>query len=211
MKRMTPPWWGIPVVLVVGIAVIVAGWWWDRRRIRRASEGFTTDEDLATRSPARTLPDADVTALLAGRGPAPTVPGGLADRAFLTHPQRGVAAVRDPLVVVTDADVHDERLVVPLLDAAHSARRALVLVAPSFGFDVLGTLRANLLTARVTTLPIELADPVLLASVAERCGCAVVPDADLRSGWLPPGVRGSCPAWVADSDDSWIVDAPSAD
>ena len=206
---MNPPSWGIWVLLVVGVLVIAAGWWWDRRRHRAASEGFTTEDDLqaqarATRNP-HTLPDADVAALLAGRTEEPTLPGGLADREFLTHPERGVAAVRDALVVVTDADLDDERLILTLLDSAHTRSRPLVLVAPSFGFGLLGTLRANHITGRVTTLPIELADPGLLHEAARLTGGEVVPDADLRSGWLPDSVRGTAASWVADEDDSWVT------
>lgn len=202
---MNPPWWGIPVLLVVGAAVIVAGWWWDRRRQRAASEGFTTEDDL-TKGPTKPqLPDAELPALLGARGLEPTLPAGLADRAFLTHPTRGVAAVRDPLVLVTDVELDDERLILPLLDSAHTTRRALVIVAPGFGFGLLGTLRANLLTGRVTTLPVELADPDLLGRAAGLCSTTVVPDADLRAGWWPAENRGTCAAWVADLDDSWVI------
>lgn len=204
---MNLPSWGIGVVLVVGVLVIGAGWWWDRRRQRAASEGFTTEDDLARGTRAEGLPDADVTALLAARGPAPDLPGGVADREFLTHPARGVAAVRDPMVVVTDAELEDERLILTMLDSAHSRGRTLVLVAPTFGFGLLGTLRANLMTGRVTTLPIELADPDLLARTAALCGTLVVPDADLRAGWWPDSHRGTCAAWVADLDHSWVLPA----
>ena len=206
---MNPPWWGIPVLLVVGAAIILGGWWWDRRRQRAASEGFTTEEDLAAAAPPPGIPEDRLGELLASRGPEPTFPAGLADRAFLTHPPRGVAAVVDPYVVVTDTDLDDERLVLHLLDAAHTHRRALVLVAPGFGPALLGTLRANHVTGRVTTVPVELADPDLLARAATLCGSTVVPDADLRSGWWPADRRGTCAAWVADLDDSWVTPAPS--
>lgn len=206
---MNPPWWGIPVLLVVGAAVILGGWWWDRRRRRAASEGFTTEDALASATPPPGLPDADLAVLLGDRGPEPTLPAGLADAEFLTHRNRGVAAVRDPLVVVTDTELDDERLVLPLLDSAHVTRSPLVLVAPGFGFGLLGTLRANLLTDRVTTLPVELSDPDLLAEAARLCGTVVVPDADLRSGWWPPSHRGACAAWIADLDDSWVTPSTS--
>ncbi len=208
---MNPPWWGIPVLLVVGAAVIVAGWWWDRRRQRAASEGFTTEDDLTAAAPPSTLSDTELATILAARGPEPTLPAGLADREFLTHPARGVAAVTNPIVVVTDADLDDERLILALLDSAHTTRTPLVLVAPGFGPGLLGTLRANQLSGRVTTLPVELSDPHLLTRAAESCGTVVVPDADLRAGWWPPSHRGTCTAWVADTDDSWVtpVEGPS--
>ena len=202
---MNPPWWGIPVLLVVGAAVIIVGWWWDRRRQRAASDGFTTEDDLRKSPNKPQLPDAELATILESRGPEPTLPAGLADGEFLTHPTRGIAAVRDPLVLVTDAELDDERLILPVLDSAHTTRRALVIVAPRFGFGLLGTLRANMLTGRVTTLPIELADPDLLARAAELCATTVVADADLRAGWWPASHRGTCDAWVADLDDSWVL------
>lgn len=205
---MNPPSWGIPVLLVVGVLVIAAGWWWDRPRTRKGAEGFTTEDDLLSHTPPSTLPDADLAALLSARGAEPTLPGGVADREFLTHPRSGVAAVRDPIVVVTDAPLEDERLILSLLDSARARSRPLVLVAPGFGFGLLGTLRANHLTGRVTTLPIELADPDLLSRTAALCGTAVTPDADLRSGWLPESSRGTAAWWVADMDDSWVEGAP---
>ncbi len=204
---MNPPWWGIPLLLVVGAAIIIAGWWWDRRRQRRASEGFVTEDDLTTSPPPTVLSETDLSTILAARGPEPTLPAGLADREFLTHPARGIAAVQNPIVVVTETDLEDERLILTLLDSALTTRSPLVLVAPTFGFGLLGTLRANHRTGRVTTLPVELTDPELLSRAADLCHTLVVPDADLRSGWLPPSHRGTCASWIADLDDSWVTPA----
>lgn len=200
---MTPPQWGIPVLVVLGVIVIAFGWWWDRRRNRKLSDGFTTEDDLAglTPPPSSTTP---IDVLLAARAGDATIPGGLADAAFLTHRAEGVAVAEDALILVTDADLDDDRLLIDALARAQQDGRPLVIVAPQFGFGVLGTLHANLLTGRVGVLPIELADPDLLAHTAGLCGGAVVPDADLRSGWLPPEVWGTAGFWVADLDDSWI-------
>ena len=200
---MTPPQWGIPVLLALGVAVIAFGWWWDRRRHRKLDDGFTTEDELAGLAPpaASTTP---IDVLLAARAGNATVPGGLADAAFLTHRAEGVAVAEDALVLVTDATLDDDRLLIDALARAQQGERPLVVVAPEFGFGVLGTLRANLLTGRVGVLPIELADPHLLTHTAELCGGAVVPDADLRSGWLPPKAWGTAAIWVADADDSWI-------
>ncbi|MDO5535612.1 MAG: hypothetical protein Q4F65_13310 [Propionibacteriaceae bacterium] len=205
---MNPPWWGIPVVLVIGAAVIVAGWWWDRRRHRAESAGFITAEDITRASGPVGLPEADARALLAQRGPTPTLPGGLADAAFVTHPTLGVGIVRDPLVLVTDAEIDDDRLLLPLLTLARTADTALVLVAPWFSPDAVGTLAANHRTGRVSVLPIELADPDLLAGIARQCARAgdgaVIGASDLQAGWLPDAVRGTAAWWIADLDDSWV-------
>ncbi|MFT3877082.1 MAG: hypothetical protein QM708_11765 [Propioniciclava sp.] len=205
---MTPPQWGIPVVLALGVVVIAAGWWWDRRRYRRLGEGFTTEEDLAKLPTSAATDDASVDPLLARRPAVPTLPAGVADPAFLTHPARNLAVAGHPLVLVTDAALSDDRLLIPLLAQAREHERPLVLVAPDFSTETLGMLRANLLTERVRTLPIH-ADPALLPRAAEACGCLVVPDADLRAGWLPAQAWGAATAWVADLDQSWVIDDAS--
>lgn len=204
---MTPPQWGIPVLVVLGVIVIACGWWWDRRRNRALSDGFTTEDDLADLTPPQSSTATPIDVLLAARTGDATLPGGLSDAAFLTHRAEGVAVAEDALVLVTDADLDDDRLLIDALARAQREERPLVVVAPEFGFGVLGTLRANLLTGRVGVLPIELADPDLLARAARLCGGAVVPDADLRSGWLPPQAWGTAGIWVADLDDSWIEPA----
>lgn len=200
---MTPPQWGIPILLALGVAVIVCGWWWDRRRYRMLGDGFTTEADLVGLEPPRAA-TTGLDALLAGRSGNATIPGGLADPAFLTHRAEGVAVAENALVLVTDADLDDDRLLVDALADAQRDARPLVIVAPRFGFDLLGTLRANLRTGRVAVVPIELADPGLLARTVDLCGGAVIPDADLRSGWMPPEVWGSAATWVADLNDSWV-------
>lgn len=205
---MNPPWWGIPVVLVIGAVVIALGWWLDRRRHRAASAGFTTEEDLAAHPDPVTLPDADVATLLGARTDGARWPAGLADEAFRTHPARGVAAVRRPLVLVTDAEVDDPRLVLNLLGEAREQDRPLVLVAPGFSFDLLGTLHANARTGRVSTVPLELADPDLLAEVAAATGGQVVTGSALQAGWVPPHAWGEADWWVADADDSWAPPPP---
>lgn len=201
---MNPPWWGIPVILVVGTLAVWFGWWRDRRRNAAASEGFTTEQDLAAQPEAPGLDEAELARLLAARPDDATAPAGLADAAFLTHRTRGVAAVTDPLVLITDADLDDQALALPVLAAARAGEQALVLVAPSFGHALLETLRANTRSGRVTCVPVELADPDLLERLARVCHGRVVPASDLASGWLPDGSLGVCAWWVADRDDSWV-------
>lgn len=200
---MTPPQWGIPALLVLGVVVIGFGWWWDRRRNPKPGEGFVTDDDLDGLAPPR-APATPIDVLLAARADHAGIPGGLADAAFLTHPREGVAVAEDALVLVTDATLDDDRLLIDALARAQQDGRPLVVAAPEYGFRALDTLRANLLTGRVAVLPVELSDPALLQRTAQLCGGTVVPDADLRSGWLPPDAWGAVAIWVADLDDSWI-------
>lgn len=226
---MTPPVWGIPVVLVVGILVVVLGTWWDRARYRAALAAAETEElaEGGVRGPLqptnepvfaeeRTLPavppagnaDAEL-ALLARRGEAATLPGGAPDGRFLNHPRQGVAILLDPVVLVTDAEVTSERDLVTVLAAARRRGRPLVWVAPGFGREVVAGLRANAVAQRVANLPIELGDPLHLRRAVAYSGGRLVAASDVAADWLPDEVWGSCAGWVADTDDSWVV--PPAD
>jgi len=221
---VTPPPWGIPVVLVVGVLVVLAGWWWDRRRHRlrdaalheppeRAIPGLppgrevayvTEDEVLAT-PPA--TPDFDAAAedaLLRYQDSA-TLPGGTPDGRFLTHPRRGVAVLVTPDVLVSEAPVGSGRELLTLLDAARRRGRPVVIVAPEFDADAVATLRANAVTGRLRILPVEVADARALRRAVALTGGRLVAAGDLAADYLPPRVWGTCAAWVADLDDSWVV------
>lgn len=222
---MTPPWWGIPVVVVVGLAVVWYGWWSDRRRARREAEAlraapdrpipglapgadpdFTTEDDLpATPAAPGTPSDAAATDLIAHREDAATLPGGTPDPRFFTHPDRGVAALTAPAVLVLDAPLGAQRDVVTLLDAARRRGKALVVVAPEFTTAALGTLRANAVTGRAPNLPVELAEARSLRKAVALTGGRLVPASDLRSDYLPDAAWGTCAGWVSDAENSWVT------
>lgn len=225
---MTPPWWGIPAILVLGVALVAFGWWWDRQR--RLSEAaaerrspdrpipgmtgetpdpaYTTADDVAAAASDRERrPDGPVAlALVSRRDAAPTLPGGTPDAVFLTLHRRGLAAVPEPLVVVTDAALEIERALLPLLERAGAASRPLVVVAPTFSYAVLDTLRANVVTGRLEILPIEVADLDAQHRAVALTGGRLVPGEDLVSGYLPDEIWGSCAGWVCDLDESWIIE-----
>lgn len=224
---MTPPWWGIPAILVLGIALVAFGWWWDRRRRLRdaaaerrspdraipgqdgeaSDPAYTTADDLAAAAAERTRrPEPpDAAALLSRRDEAATLPGGTPDTVFLTLHRRGLAALVDPLVLVTDAAVESERALLPLLERAGATSRTLVVVAPEFSGGALGTLRANVVTGRVAVLPVELADPDEQRRAVALTGGRLVAGEDLLSGYLPEDAWGTCAGWVSDLDESWII------
>lgn len=234
---MTPPAWGIPVVVVVGALVVVLGTLWDRARYRRAEAelaravpgpatataaapaGATATEPVYTHEVdlAATPLSADEAAeldLLGRRGEASTLPGGAPDGRFLNHPRRGVAILLSPTVLVTDADVTGQRDLATVLAAARRRGRPLVWVARGFGPEVVAGLRANAVTQRVPNLPIELDDPTHLRRAVAYTGGRLVSAADLAADWLPKEVWGTCAGWVATLDDSWVVpqkepDAPA--
>lgn len=214
---MNPPPWGIAVVLIVGVLLVVLATVADRRRARQLPEpergggpllphrdiAHVEDADLPATAPSADA-DADL-ALLARRGDAATLPGGVPDGRFLNHPRKGLAILADPAVLVTDADVAGDRHLQTVLTAARKRGRPLVWVAPSFSRDVVAGLRANAVTSRVPNLPIELADPLHLRRAVAYTGGRLVSAADLSADWLPDEAWGTCAGWLADTDDSWIV------
>lgn len=215
---MIPPWWGIPVILVVGIAVVWFGWWHDRRRAQRAATAlreppprpipglddspqptYTTDEDLRAASRPQADPD-----LLGRRPGSPSLPAGTHD-AFLDA--SGLATLRDSLVLVTDAEITEDRLLVSILQRARRDARPLVIVAPAFSPDVLGTLLANALSGRVASLPVASGGADQRQRAATLTGASVVDADDLAADFLPPQVWGSCRGWISDTTTSWVVRA----
>ncbi|WP_342373019.1 hypothetical protein PCC79_03535 [Propioniciclava soli] len=216
---MIPPWWGIPVILVVGIAVVWFGWWHDRRRARHAATAlreppprptprlddspqptYTTEDDLRA---GAVHPKADP-ALIARRPGSPTLPAGT-HGAFLDA--SGLATRRDPVVLVTDAPITEDHQLLSLLQRARRGARPLVVVAPAFSPDALGTLLANALSGRIASLPVTLTDADERLRAATLTGGHVVDADDLASGFLPPHVWGTCHGWVSDATTSWVVRA----
>lgn len=211
---MTPPAWGIAVVLIVGIIVVFWGWWWDRQRARaeRTASGtaatepppeptYLTEDDL----PTNPLDDPEAVDYLALREDSATLPGGTPDTRFFTHPRRGVAILVDPTVLVTSAEVETQRMLLTVL--AHAARRGrrLVWVASGFDPDAVGTLHANDTTRRVRVIPVELSDPTALRKAVALTGGRLVTASDLAADYLPDEVWGTCAAWVSDTEDSWVI------
>ena len=209
-----PPVWGIPVILVVGIAVVWFGWWADRRADARQSQGYTPQSEVnATDSPtlaadrlaglwdrlptafslATAVPDAFLTTA------APTTPSG-SDPA----PRGPLAALEQPLVLLADADLSDAVALVPALRHARSEGRSLVLVARGFDGAILETLNANARTGRVQTLPVA-ASSAVLAQLSEITCASVLSAQDWTSGWLPANAWGSVDGWISDADRSWLI------
>ncbi|QIK71552.1 hypothetical protein G7070_03780 [Propioniciclava coleopterorum] len=202
---IVPPAWGIPVILVVGIAVVFFGWWWDRRATRIALEGYTPQPEVD----AERADDPDAAALLSRLEDAVTVPTA-ANPAFLTlkpgpdGPAGPLAAVHRPLVLLADAALSDPVALVPALRHARAEQRPLVLVATELDARVLETLDANARTGRVTTLALT-ATPEALARLSELTAATPLTAQDWTAGWLPANAWGTVDGWVADATRSWLL------
>ena len=106
---------------------------------------------------------------------------------------------------MTDAEITHDREVNALLQAAARRGRPLVIVAPGFAPAALATLRANAVTGKLPNLPIQLSESRELRKAVALTGGQLVEDGDLAAGSLPDSTWGTCEAWIADLDNSWIV------
>lgn len=223
--------WGIVVVLVAGVLVIGYGWFADAERERRerralasppereipgydgsdAPTYLTADQVLPLPdSISPQLTDAEL-ALVELRKDSATVPVGTPDGHFLNHPGVGLAVWSDPVVLVSTDPIETQREALTALAAGRRRGRPMVWVAPSFSPDVLGTLVMNTASRKVRVLPIELSDPAHVSRVCSLTGATPVSGADLQMEYLPDSVWGTCGGWVADADDSWIIEASETD
>lgn len=211
---IAPPAWGIPVILVLGIAVVFFGWWWDRRATQEATAGFTSQAEVE--ADAVDHPDdAALTALVPRLADAVTVPT-TCDVGFLTadaprsaggsddSPSGRVAALIHPLVLLADAELRDPLALMPALRHAQDTGRPLVLVARALDSAILDTLDANARTGRVRVLPLT-ATVEGLTRLRELTTAIPLDSQDWSSGWLPAAAWGSTAGWIADIDRSWLV------
>lgn len=215
-------WWGIGIVVLLGALLVWYGWWSDRRATR--------DSIDAAERPAREIPglgagqarpsylkEADVLAtpiapatagehdVIADLDEAPTLPGGVPDASFLNRPDEARAVVTAPAVLVLESRLDADADATTILIAAARRGRPLVIAAPGFAPEILGTLRANIRRGSLTVLPIVLQDPLARRRALALTAGLGVGAADLTSGWLPDESWGSCLGWVADLDDSWVL------
>lgn len=215
-----PPWWGIPLVVVVGAIVVWWGWHSDRRRhadaIAAAREprpipglpADTTPPDYVEPPDAplpHLDPEPDASALLAARPDTATLPAGAASGAFLNHADRGLAILANPHVLTLQDDLTSDRDVVTLLTEARRRGRPLVVVAPYFSDAVLQTLLANARTGKLRILPVPLDDERLRRKAVALTGGRLLSPSALASAWLPDECWGRCEGWISDLDDSWIL------
>ena len=93
-------------------------------------------------------------------------------------------------------------------DAGRAALREALpdaaTVAAAFGPTLLRTLAANAAHRAFANLPVAL-DAAGREAVCAATGAAPVPAADLHAGYVPADALGTCRAWIADQNVSWIV------
>lgn len=231
---MDPAFWGVAVVLVVGIGLVGYGWLSDRRKAReyfaalaappeRTIPGFHPDVrppeylselQAVTRADGagRTdLSDARRTALDARLSSATPFAAPWTRAEFATDAPGKRAVLEHPLILIVDDEVTTVRELLLPLEAAKQSDRPLVLVAPAIDEVVSDTLRANKLQRMLACVAVTLPDDKARAALAETVGAMIVTHGDLQSGWLPPEAFGTCDTWVSDAKRSWVLPTPGPD
>lgn len=216
---MVPPAWGIPAIVVVGTLLVVLALLADRRSARRVREALDSAPDTPipgfspaaqpTYTPPEALAASTLTAtdaqrdLVEQRPDHRTVPAGVHDEAL--RPVDGFAVVEHPAILITNEPIPDARGLLTILGAVRRRGGPAVWVAPSFTDATLDTLGANALSGRLTVLPIPLPDAAQRSVVVERTGAEPVPAADIDADYLPASVWGTCRAWIANAEASWLL------
>jgi hypothetical protein len=220
-------WWGIVVIVVVGVAVVVYGYFDDKRKTRERDAAMQAPpqrdiprfqptnqapeylSELKARSRPDKLPSTDLndltrTDLKAAMAAAPSVSAGLAAKSFATDSATGWAVASNPIVAVLTDRVDTVRELLPLLERAHKADRPLVLAAAGYGTAVLDTLAANTVQGKVQIVPVVVnADQG--ARVAALTLATPLSHTDLQAGWTPDDALGSSDTWISDRKTSWII------
>lgn len=222
-------WWGIAVIVVVGLGIVIYGALDDKRKTRERDESMqappkrdiprfepTTEapaylSELQARTRPEKLATTDLTALTrtdlkAAQASAPSIAAGIPSDSFVTDTPTGWAVAGDPFVAVLADRVDTVREILPLLERAHKADRPLVLVAPGFGRDVIDTLAANTVQGKVRCVPVAV-DAEQSERVVALTLATPLLHTDLQSGWAPEEALGTIGTWVSDRKRSWLIES----
>ena len=221
---------GLIAVIAVGLLAIVFGAVRDRRiNERRRREMLAPPE----RSIPRFAPDAPtpnyLSELQARRPPAdarPTdlsaaerdelrtameTPGatvldqGYATADLVTDPATGWSVLRRPSVLVADSGIATIREIMGVLENQIPTGRGLVVVAPAIGDELVATFAVNHIRQVITILPLIVTDDAVRQRIATATGAQLMSHTDLQSGYLVPGLLGSCQTWVSSSRRSYVL------
>ncbi|MFT4217104.1 MAG: hypothetical protein QM619_07965 [Micropruina sp.] len=225
-------WWGIAIILVLGIAVVTYGALDDRRKTRerdaamaappkrdiprfepsREPPQYLSEGEARTRPaglPASDLTDQQRADLTKALDAAPSIQAGIPDGRFVTDAASGWAVASDPLVVLCGDPVTTIRELLPVLEKAQRAGRPLALAAPEFGPEVIDTLAANTVRSKEQCIPVVVTANQS-AQLAEHTLATPLARGDLQAGWVPEESLGTVATWVSSRDRSWLVHGAQA-
>ncbi|GAA3704526.1 hypothetical protein GCM10022204_22540 [Microlunatus aurantiacus] len=221
---------GLVAVVVVGLAVIVLGAVRDRRiterrrreilapperTIPRFSPDAATPRYLSELQARRPPVDAEPTDLSTAErdelqtaltGPdVTTIDSGYASADLVTDPTTGWSVLRQPNVLVAEAAVTTIRELLGVLERQIPTGRGLVVVAPAIADELLATFAVNHLQRVITILPVVVTAEADRERIADATGSQPASHADLQSGYVPPGLLGTCATWVSSARESHVV------
>lgn len=221
---------GLIAVIVVGFAAIVFGAVRDRRiNERRRREMLAPPErsipkfspdaptpnylsELQARRPPSDATPTDLSPaerdeLRAAMGSADTVviDHGYASADLVTDPATGWSALHRPSVLVADAGIATIRELLGVLEHQIPTGRPLVVVAPAIGDELIATFAVNHLRQVITVLPVIVTDETIRRWIATTTGAQPMSHLDLQSGYVVPGLLGSCATWVSSARQSHLI------
>jgi len=221
---------GLIAVLVIGLAAIVFGAVRDRRinerrrremlapperSIPRFSPDAPTPNYLSELQARRPPPDATPTDLSpAERDELRTamdspdtvvIDHGYASADLVTDRATSWSVLRRPSVLVAEAGIATIREVLGVLENQIPTGRPLVVVAPAIGDELLATFAVNHIRQVITILPVIVTDQADRRRIATTTGAQLMSHLDLQSGYLVPGLLGSCATWVSSSRQSHLI------
>ncbi len=221
---------GLVAVIVLGLAAIVFGAVRDRRlnerrrremlapperSIPKFSPEAPTPSYLSELQARRPPPDATPTdlstadrdELRAAMGSPDTtvIDRGYATADLVTDPTTGWSVLRQPSVLVAETGITTLREILGVLEDQMPTGRGLVVVAPAIGDELLSTFAVNHIRQVITILPVIVTDESVRRQIATTTGAQLMSHTDLQSGYLVPGLLGTCDTWVSSARQSHIL------
>ncbi|HEY5980731.1 MAG TPA: hypothetical protein VIT41_13975 [Microlunatus sp.] len=134
-----------------------------------------------------------------------TIEHGYATPDLVTDPATGWSVLHRPNVLVTETSVSTVRELLGVMENQLPTGRPLVVVAPGLADELVATFAVNHLRQTITILPVIVADEAARRRIATATGAQLMSHADLQSGYLVPGLLGTCETWISTPQQSYVL------
>lgn len=140
---------------------------------------------------------------------------GFASAYFITNPEKNIAELSNPLVLVTDYEFQTTHDVVPLLEMAHSKNRALLIISDGGSAEALQTLVLNKIKGVVSVCAIDapgfgVRKKEYLKDIAALVGAEFISeDVGIGLNQITFEMLGSCEKAIVSKFDTTLVNAQS--
>jgi len=138
---------------------------------------------------------------------------GFASAYFVTNPEKNIAELQNPLILVTDYEFQTANDVVPLLEAAHSKSRPLLIISEGGSAEALQTLIVNKLKGVISVCAIDAPGfgarkKEYLKDIAAMVGAEFVSaDLDISIEQITADMMGSCEKAIISKFDTTLVNS----